>query len=201
MKAERDVLTTGDVARLCRVIIRTVIKWYEQGRLPGYRIPGSRARRFTRPAVERFLQAHGLPFDPGAGTVSGARRVLVVDDDGAVRDLVARALEAPGVLEIATASSGWEAGLKTAALHPHLLLLDYRLGDTTGDQVIAAIADLGLRPAPAVVIMSAQLPPGDVQRVLALGAAAFLRKPFALQELRDVVARHAGAPPAAVAAG
>src|SRR5688572_32820709 len=58
---EKDVLTTGDVARLCRVTIRTVIKWYEQGRLEGYKLPGSRDRRFTRDAVERFVRDYGIP--------------------------------------------------------------------------------------------------------------------------------------------
>src|SRR5262249_32882433 len=139
VKSEKDVLTTGDVARLCRVTIRTVIKWYEHGRLPGYRLPGSRDRRFTRTAVEQFLRDHGMPFglpQPEGEAGDGRRRVLVVDDDAAVRSLVVRALAPLDGLAVDTAGSGWEAGLKTAALRPHLLLLDYRLGDTTGDQVV-----------------------------------------------------------------
>jgi excisionase family DNA binding protein len=201
VKSEKDVLTTGDVARLCRVTIRTVIKWYEHGRLPGYRLPGSRDRRFTRAAVEQFLREHGMPFGlpaPEAAPADGRRRVLVVDDDAAVRSLVVRALAPLDGLSVDTAGSGWEAGLKTAALRPHLLLLDYRLGDTTGDQVVTAVRSMALSPSPAILIMSAHLPARAVEEVLALGAAAFLRKPFAVDELRALVVRHSGAPPIGV---
>jgi len=200
VKSEKDVLTTGDVARLCRVTIRTVIKWFEQGRLPGYRLPGSRDRRFTRVAVEQFLRDHGMPFGlteppepaPTPTPADARRRVLVVDDDAAVRALVVRALAPLRALAVETAGSGWEAGLKTAALRPHLLLLDYRLGDTTGDQVVSAVRAMPLSPSPAILIMSAHLQAEAVEEVLALGAAAFLRKPFALEELRTLVTRHAG---------
>lgn len=190
----KDILTTGDVARLCRVTIRTVIKWYESGRLEGYRLPGSRDRRFTRRAVERFLRENDMPLDellPSAAS-TGPRRVLVVDDDDAVRGLVARYLRTLGVLEVDTAASGWEAGLKTAALRPHLLLLDYRLGDTTGDRVVATIRGMKEMEQPAIVIMSAHLTREDADALLQRGADAFIPKPFDLLALRDVVYRHVG---------
>jgi DNA-binding response OmpR family regulator len=47
---------------------------------------------------------------------------------------------------------------------------------------------------PAVIVMSAFLPPEDVARVLERGADAFLKKPFELGELRHTVLRHAGLP-------
>ena len=199
MGTDKTVLTTGDVARLCGVTIRTVIKWFETGRLEGYRLPGSRERRFPRDAVERFLARNGMPVSllsgpgaPGATATGGARRILVVDDDAAVRGLVQRYLATLGLFEIHSAGSGWEAGLKTVLVRPDLILLDYRLGDTTGDQVVAMLRSQDLRPRPAILVMSAYLEGHDVERVLALGAEAFLRKPFELEALRDLVLRHAG---------
>jgi excisionase family DNA binding protein len=189
---QKDVLTTGDVARLCRVTIRTVIKWYEQGRLEGYRLPGSRDRRFTRDAVLRFLAENDMPsqlLTPAAPDAPAGQRVLVVDDDEAVRTLVARALSATGAYVVETAASGWEAGLKTASMRPHLLILDYRLGDTTGDQVVRVVRGPQLSPRPAILILSAHLAGPDVARVLAEGADAFLPKPFSLEDLRGAVAR------------
>jgi excisionase family DNA binding protein len=192
---EKDVLTTGDVARMCRVTIRTVIKWYEQGRLEGYRLPGSRDRRFTRDSVLRFLRENDMPPDLAvhgpAGTQAG-QRVLVVDDDEAVRSLVARALTVTGAYTVETAASGWEAGLKTATVRPHLLILDWRLGDTTGDQVVRVVRGQDLDPRPSILILSAHLTGPDVQRVLAEGADAFLAKPFSLEDLRGAVARLTG---------
>lgn len=192
VKLEKDVLTTGDVARLCRVTIRTVIKWFEAGRLKGYRLPGSRDRRFTRDSVMRFLRDHDMPVEElGLGPV-GNPRVLVVDDDPAVRTMIDRYLRSLGSLELETAGSGWEAGLKMAVFRPNVLLLDYRLGDTTGEHVVLAIRELVLDVRPAIVVMSAHLAEEDVERVFAGGADAFLRKPFELHELRDTILRFAG---------
>ena len=39
------VFTTGQVAKICKVAPRTVSKWFDSGRLKGYRIPGSQDRR------------------------------------------------------------------------------------------------------------------------------------------------------------
>ena len=44
---DKDVLTTGDVARICNVASRTVSKWFDSGQLRGYRIPGSTGFRLA----------------------------------------------------------------------------------------------------------------------------------------------------------
>ena len=193
MRPEKDVFTTGDVARLCRVTIRTVIKWYDQGRLDGYRLPGSRERRFTRNSVERFMRAHDIPME-FIGEVRAAKRVLVVDDDEHIRNLVVRYLQTLGVLEVHSAASGWEAGLKIASLRPTVLLLDFRLGDTTGDKVVQTIRSMDDIPQPSIIIMSAHLSDEESADVLEHGADEVIRKPFELTALRDVVLRRAGLP-------
>jgi two-component system, OmpR family, response regulator RpaA len=58
-----DHLTTGQVARLCGVAPRTVSKWFDSGKLPGFRVPGSRDRRIPRAAFRAFLTANALPID------------------------------------------------------------------------------------------------------------------------------------------
>lgn len=189
----KEVMTTGDVARLCRVTIRTVIKWFEQGRLEGYRLPGSRDRRFTRPAVQRFLRASGMPVELHPELNQESRPlVLVVDDDDGIRSLVSRYLGTLGLLEVDVAATGWEAGLKTAARKPRLLLLDYRLGDTTGDKVVSTIRGMEGLDQPSIVIMSAHLTDEQADELLQSGADAWLPKPFDLENLRDTVYRHVG---------
>ena len=58
-----NVLTTGEIAAVCRVSSRTVCGWIDDGHLKGYRIPGSRDRRATADAVEQFLKANGMPVE------------------------------------------------------------------------------------------------------------------------------------------
>lgn len=192
VKASKDVLTTGDVARACRVTIRTVINWYERGRLQGYRLPGSRDRRFTREAVVRFMRENDLPFDLLDGPAGEGRRVLVVDDDEGVRTMVCRFLRGLGVVEVESAASGWEAGLRMASFQPRVLLLDFRLGDTTGDKVLATIRGTRDIRQPAIVIMSAHLGDEEAAALREAGADAVIGKPFDLDALRDVVYRHVG---------
>ena len=188
----KDVLTTGQVARLCRVTIRTVIKWFETGRLEGYKLPGSRERRFTRAAVLRFMRENDMPVQELLED-GGPRRVLVVDDDEAVRRMILRYLATLGQYEVESAASGWEAGLRTAAFKPHVLLLDYRLGDTTGLEVVKTIRAMTELHQPSILLMSAWLEPEQAEEVLAAGADAFLPKPFELEALRDLLLAKTGA--------
>ena len=52
----KKVFTTGQVAKICKVAPRTVSKWFDSGRLRGYRIPGSQDRRIPREHLLRFLK-------------------------------------------------------------------------------------------------------------------------------------------------
>lgn len=58
----KDVLTTGDVAKICNVASRTVVRWFDSGALNGYRIPCSQDRRFLRKDVIDFLRANKMPL-------------------------------------------------------------------------------------------------------------------------------------------
>lgn len=57
------VFTTGQVGRICKVAPRTVSKWFDSGRLKGYRVPGSHDRRIPREYLIEFLEAHNMPTD------------------------------------------------------------------------------------------------------------------------------------------
>jgi len=55
-----DVLTPADVAKLLTVSERTVRKWCESGKLPSYKIPGSRHRRISIVSLRQFLLDFGV---------------------------------------------------------------------------------------------------------------------------------------------
>lgn len=56
------VFTTGQIAKICKVAPRTVSKWFDSGRLRGYRIPGSQDRRVTFSELINFLKNHEIPI-------------------------------------------------------------------------------------------------------------------------------------------
>ena len=59
----KAIFTTGQVAKVCHVAPRTVSKWFDAGRIKGYRIPGSQDRRIPRAHLIEFLRQHGMPLD------------------------------------------------------------------------------------------------------------------------------------------
>src|SRR5260221_269976 len=72
----KKVFTTGQVAKICKVAPRTVSKWFDSGRLRGYRIPGSQDRRIPREHLIRFLKEHGMPL--GALEEEGWHKILII---------------------------------------------------------------------------------------------------------------------------
>ena len=59
----KNVFTTGEVAKICNVTIRTVIKWFESGELKGFKIPNSRDRRIPKENLIVFMKKHGIPLN------------------------------------------------------------------------------------------------------------------------------------------
>lgn len=57
------VFTTGQVAKIFSVNINTVIKWFDDGKLEGFRLPRSNERRIYRESVLEFMKAHDISLD------------------------------------------------------------------------------------------------------------------------------------------
>ena len=59
-------LTSTDVATMLGVSVSTVNKWFDSDMLAGWRVPGSRHRRFSVAAVREFAAKHGIPVQDQA---------------------------------------------------------------------------------------------------------------------------------------
>lgn len=74
MTTLQKVYTTGQVATICKVAARTVSKWFDSGRLKGYRVPGSNDRRIPATNLFAFMLKHGMDqLIPGEWTATGER--------------------------------------------------------------------------------------------------------------------------------
>lgn len=62
MSSIEYVYTTGEVAKICRVAPRTVTKWFDSGRLKGYRLPMSTDRRIPQTDLLNFMKEYQLPI-------------------------------------------------------------------------------------------------------------------------------------------
>jgi CheY-like chemotaxis protein len=113
--------------------------------------------------------------------------VLFIEDNLANVRLVERLFQRRPGIQLLTAMQG-SLGLQLAReRRPELILLDLNLPDVPGDVVLRQIRqDPELREIP-VVMISGDAIPSQVQRILDLGARAYITKPFDLQELLRVV--------------
>lgn len=130
----QQVFTTGQVARLCRVAPRTVCKWFDSGRLRGYRLPGSNDRRFPREALIQFLKANGFPGLAELEAEAKYKILLIGAAQRTVLGLQQLLPETEGY-HFAVAASGFEAGLLAEESHPNAIIVDLALGRSEALQI------------------------------------------------------------------
>jgi excisionase family DNA binding protein len=180
----KDLFTTGEAADICRVSQQTIIRCFDSGRLRGFRVPGSKFRRIPRASLIRFMRDNSIPLD---NLDSGKRKVLIVDDDAEIVELISDILSREGGFEIRTASSGYEAGIITQQFHPDLILLDYMLPDVNGNVVCRTIRKNPEFENTRIIIVSGVIKQEEIDQLLRSGAQDFVRKPFSIAELLDKV--------------
>ena len=120
MAKGKNVLTTGDVAKICHVAPRTVSKWFDNGQLKGYRIPGSKDRRIPLSELIRFMKVHNMPT---SGLAVGKIRVLIADSNDKTATVLAEALQNKADYEVQTVHSNFETGAVVHKFAPHVLLI------------------------------------------------------------------------------
>jgi excisionase family DNA binding protein len=184
MPFEKDVLTTGEVAKICNVAPRTVSKWFDSGSLKGYRIPGSKDRRIPVSQLIRFMKAHGIPLD---GIMSGRTRVLIVDDEQEVVDVLQKVLSEQANYEVKTATTGFAAGLECERFKPHVLLLDVHLGENDARQVANLVRGEDELQLTKIIAMSGKLTDAQLQGLRGQGFDLFLKKPFQVRQVIEAI--------------
>lgn len=113
--------------------------------------------------------------------------VLIAEDDTATRDAVIAMLEELGITEIETAVNGEKALEALKRRKFGTLLLDLMMPRVDGYEVLRALRK-GTHPRPKrVIVMSAHAQPAELDSLIALGADAFMPKPFTLIDLEKVL--------------
>ena len=184
MPRQKDILTTGEVAKICNVAPRTVSKWFDSGQLRGYRIPGSKDRRIPLNALIRFMKAHNIPLD---GLQSGRTRVLLVDDESEIVDVLEKVLTEQANYEVHAAHGGFAAGVECEKFRPHVMLLDMHLGDIRGEDVLKLVRDNPDLQLTKVIAMSGKLTDGQAQHLIQNGFDGYLKKPFHVRQVIEAI--------------
>ncbi len=182
----KTVFTTGEAAKICKVSQQTIIRCFDSGQLKGFRVPGSRFRRIPREALYRFMKENSIPTD---ALESGRRRVLIVDDDQAVVDLISDVLIHDARFETKTVNNGFGAGMLAKEYHPDLIILDVMLPDINGQAVCELIRADPTMADIKIICISGMIEEDKIAELRTSGADDFLHKPLDIDELIRRVCR------------
>ena len=193
----KTVFTTGEAAKICKVSQQTIIRCFDNGQLKGFRVPGSRFRRIPREALYKFMKDNGIPTD---ALESGKRKVLLVDDDPDLVEVINKALDDDGRFEVRIAANGFDAGMMVKEYRPDLIILDVMLPDINGKEVCQRVrADTTLEDV-RIICISGMIEEDKIQELKLSGADDFLHKPFMVEELIDRMCVHLEIEPASASA-
>lgn len=184
--------TTGEIAKLCDVNLRTVIRWIERGSLKGFKLPGRGNNRVQHKDLLAFLQEHKIPI-PEDLKSERTNSILVVDDEEPIARAISRSLRGAGFSPI-IASDGFEAAAKLWKSKPILMTLDLKMPGLDGYRVIDMVRESEDVADVKILVISA-LDEASLQRALDQGADAALQKPFDNEQLlaavKDLVGQYA----------
>src|SRR4051794_29544811 len=113
-------------------------------------------------------------------SVGDSFRILVVDDEPNIVDVIAMALRYQG-FDVATAADGSEALAQVKAYRPHLMVLDVMLPDMDGFAVAERLG--AQRAGVPIIFLTARDSTEDKIRGLTTGGDDYVTKPFSLEEL------------------
>ncbi len=180
----KDVLTTGEVAKICNVAPRTVSKWFDSGALLGYRIPGSKDRRIPLNQLIRFMKQHGMPLN---GLLTGRTRIMIVDEEHDIVEVLEKILEDEAKYEVEIARGGFAAGVTAEKFRPHVILLDVHLRDIDAREVVKQVKSNSDLQLTKVIAMSGKLTDEEARGLLTQGFDGFLRKPFHVRQVVESI--------------
>ena len=131
-----------------------------------------------------------------------SQRVLVVDDDPAIVELITTRLELAGYRAF-SARNGQQGITRVAEVHPAALILDINMPGLDGFEVLRRLRRSGHLARLPTMVLTARNQPEDVRLAIELGARDYLAKPFNDQNFLTRVARllrqprpgSAGSPP------
>ena len=178
----KAVFSTGEAAKICRVSQQTIIRCFDSGQLKGFRIPGSRFRRIPRDLLFSFMKENGIPTD---ALISGKRKVLIVDDDEDLVELIVDHLDRDSRFETRTANNGFDAGMMVKECRPDIIVLDVMLPDINGKEVCQRVRSDKTMEDAKIICISGMVEEDKVADLRDAGANAFMHKPFEVEKLID----------------
>jgi excisionase family DNA binding protein len=188
--ADDHFLTTEEVLDYLQVNLRTVYRLIKAGKIPAVRV--GRQWRFRKRDIDAWLDSSRQTGRGGDKDRPGDRpRILVVDDEQAVRDLLAKTLTMADY-DVDSAPDGATAIDRMRAVEYDLLITDLKMPGMDGLSVIREARRA--TPDLPVIIITGYSTEASAIEAINLGVAGYLTKPFRLPRILAAAARALGEP-------
>lgn len=187
-------ITTGKAAKICGVRVNTIKNWIQNGSLQAIQTPGGHWR-IPRIAFLEFAGRHSIPLPESMmnpAPVQEQRRILIVDDDPAVHELITGTLDlSPFHYETLSAHDGCSGLMQVGLFRPHILILDIMMPEINGLEVIhrLKLQNESLGGMKILAITAATDRFLVMKKLKEAGPDAILSKPLKLGALVDTVER------------
>ncbi len=185
----KDVLTTYDIAKYCKVSPRTVVQWIGKGMINAYRTPGNHSRVKVQDFLA-FLKKYNMPVSEELEVFQARdqkKKILIVDDDRNMALSIKRILVLEGNYRLELAFDGFDAGRKVFEFKPDLVILDIRMPGMNGYEVAQRIKEIPDLQDTKIIAISAFFEEDGKEKILSLGASACLDKPYTQEVLLEAI--------------
>ena len=191
---DESFLTTEEVLEYLQVNLRTVYRLIKAGRIPAVRV--GRQWRFRKRDIDAWLESQrpratrSASAQPRASASSAGRpRVLVVDDEASIRDLLAKTL-ALAEYDVDLAPDGRSALERLRMIPYDLLITDLKMPGVDGLAVIREARRMKA-DMPVIIITGFSTESSAIEAVN-LGVSGYLTKPFRVPRVLAAAAKALG---------
>lgn len=178
-------ISTAQAARYCQVSRGSMLRWIREGRLKAATTAGGH-HRIQLSELTHLMNQLGLPMPEEMNSVK-THKILIVEDDMPIRRLIEKGLSLLEIsVETRSAADGLQAGWHLSRFVPDLILLDLHLPKVDGYEICRLVKSEKVFKQTKVIAISTYSAEKK-QRILEMGADAFLNKPFGLQQIGQAV--------------
>jgi excisionase family DNA binding protein len=178
-----NIYTTVDVAKVCKVSLRTVIRWADEGKLPSFRTPGGH-RRVREGDLQQFLHRYKIPFT--VESRGEKKRILVIEGkktlEAALRHLLRRSSDS---LEFFFAPNLYEAAVRIGLVIPDLVIVVADRKDKELPRFLRTLRGVQETKHTNILLLKSSSSGLSDQEILSLGVNTVLSKPFSSDAFRS----------------
>lgn len=178
-----EILTIPQAAKYCAISRWTIRNFVKSGDLKASRTPGGHFR-ILKSDLESFIYEKGMY--PLVHNRSSSKKILIVDDDPLIQDLLTKMLSKGGY-KTEIAADGFDAGFKIKDFKPGLIILDLIMPGMDGFEVCTRVKENSETSHMKILAITGYDTKENRDRIMAAGADDYLAKPLAMDTLLQYV--------------